>query len=177
MKKICKQCGKYFIKPVNESIWAWNYRHHFCSKKCKNDYQKGKIPHDKGFKKGFTPWNKNKKGEYCLPPLSIEHKKKLSISKMGKLNPSWCGGMSKPQPYTTDWTDTLKRSIRERDHYTCRVCGKQQGETTFSVHHIDYNKENCSPTNLITLCPNCHSKTNHNRNTWIDFFTNKSTVA
>ena len=37
-------------------------------------------------------------------------------------------------------------------------------------NHIDYNKKNCNSDNLITLCHNCHSKTNHNRNNWINYF-------
>jgi len=38
------------------------------------------------------------------------------------------------------------------------------------VHHIDYDKKNCDPENLITLCKNCHPKTNSNRGDWIEFF-------
>jgi 5-methylcytosine-specific restriction endonuclease McrA len=67
------------------------------------------------------------------------------------------------EPYSVDWTTTLKISIRQRDRYTCQICGKQQGDNAFSVHHIDYNKQNCNPENLITLCNSCHSKTNYNR--------------
>lgn len=38
------------------------------------------------------------------------------------------------------------------------------------VHHIDYNKLNCNPNNLITLCKSCHMKTNFNREYWLDYF-------
>lgn len=31
------------------------------------------------------------------------------------------------------------------------------------VHHIDYNKKNCKPYNLITLCNSCNSRANNNR--------------
>jgi 5-methylcytosine-specific restriction endonuclease McrA len=74
------------------------------------------------------------------------------------------------EPYSVDWTTTLKISIRQRDRYTCQICGKQQGDNAFSVHHIDYNKQNCNPENLITLCNSCHSKTNYNRKEWIEYF-------
>lgn len=127
-----------------------------------------------GFKKGHIPFNKGKphlRGKI----LSLEHRKKLSISKIGKNNPAWCGGISKTQPYNIDWTQTLKRSVREIDRYTCRICGKQQENITFHIHHIDYDKENCNPNNLITLCPNCHSKTNNKRSFWKEFL--QSTVA
>lgn len=178
MKKRCLQCGCEFEKPSNESLFNWYNRHRFCSKKCKAEFQRQEmIGNQRGFKKGQSVWNKGKSGEYHLPPLTKEHKEKLAISKLGEKNPSWCGGMSKPQPYTTDWTMTLKRSIRERDNYTCGICKRQQEDTTFAVHHIDYVKENCNPTNLITLCPSCHSKTNMNRSFWIEFFKKQTTIA
>ena len=34
------------------------------------------------------------------------------------------------------------------------------------IHHIDYNKQNSSINNLITLCNSCHAKTNANRKQW-----------
>lgn len=64
--------------------------------------------------------------------------------------------------YSWDWNETLRRAIRERDNYTCQVCGKEyppNGGRKFHVHHIDYNKKNCNPENLITLCISCHMKT------------------
>ena len=84
-------------------------------------------------------------------------------------NPLWNGGSSR-EPYSIDWTKTLRRSIRERDHYTCQLCGELQSDITFSIHHIDYNKKNCNPENLLTLCISCHLKTNINREYWKEFF-------
>lgn len=62
-------------------------------------------------------------------------------------------------PYPPKFTDALKRSIRDRDNHTCQWCGNTEGERAFDVHHIDYNKENCTKGNLITLCRTCHRKT------------------
>jgi hypothetical protein len=98
--------------------------------------------------------------------LSEETKKKISFSLSGEKSPFWQGGKSF-EPYSTDWTKTLKRSIRERDKYTCQICGK---EPAIHCHHIDYDKQNCNPENLITLCHTCHNKTNQNRNYWINYF-------
>ena len=39
--------------------------------------------------------------------------------------------------YTIDWTETLRRSIRERDKYICQICNKQQEDYSHSVHHIN----------------------------------------
>ena len=84
----------------------------------------------------------------------------------GEKNPNWNNGSSF-EPYSVDWTKTLKKSIRERDKYTCRICGK---EPATYCHHIDYDKQNSNPENLITLCPSCHSKTNKNREHWEKYF-------
>jgi hypothetical protein len=100
-------------------------------------------------------------------------KQKISKSLIGKCTGDKChfykGGISN-DPYSSDWVGTLKKSIRERDHYTCQICGK---EPSVRVHHIDYNKLNCNPENLITLCTSCHSKTNFDREQWIEYFNNK----
>ena len=37
-------------------------------------------------------------------------------------------------------------------------------------NHIDYNKKNSNPNNLITLCSRCHSKTNFFNKKWIKYF-------
>jgi hypothetical protein len=38
------------------------------------------------------------------------------------------------------------------------------------VHHIDYDKTNNHPSNLVTLCHNCHSRTNYDRPSWRGYF-------
>lgn len=110
--------------------------------------------------------------------LSDEHKEKLSKAKIGKVGHNannWQGGKSF-EPYTVDWNATLKRSIRERDHYTCQRCGEQQNKRLLDVHHIDYDKQNCNPDNLISLCKKCHTKTNNNRDFWTSFYVNLRTL-
>lgn len=97
-------------------------------------------------------------------------KLKISTALKGEKSNLWKGGISY-EPYSINWTETLKISIRERDKYTCKLCSQKQGEITHCVHHIDYNKKNDSSMNLITLCRNCHTKTNCNRTYWTIFFT------
>ena len=87
----------------------------------------------------------------------------------GERSPSWKGGVSF-EPYSIDWTESLRKSIRERDHYRCQICGVSQGDIAHDCHHIDYDKKNCNPDNIITLCQNCHRKTNFNRDYWINYF-------
>jgi len=129
--------------------------------------------------KGKTPWNKGKKGIYStetLGKMRRGHKgmKKPWVSeankkRIGENSPVWRGGKSY-EPYTIDWTETLKKAIRERDHYICQLCGE---ELALSVHHIDYDKKNCDPENLITLCRSCHMRTNFNRKYWTNYFDRK----
>jgi len=45
--------------------------------------------------------------------------------------------------------------------------------TVLHVHHIDYNKQNCKESNLITTCKSCNIKANKNRDYWEKFFTKK----
>ena len=45
--------------------------------------------------------------------------------------------------------------------------------TNLTVHHIDYNKQNCKESNLITLCNSGNARVNFNRKYWIGFFKNK----
>lgn len=133
--------------------------------------KKGKIPKNIPTFKGMkhTDSSKEKISERNKGRIfTKEHKEKISLghwdSSLEK-NPNWRGGKSF-EPYTIDWTITLKRAIRERDNYICRVCN-QYGNF---IHHIDYDKTNCNPDNLVTLCNSCHSKTNFNRDYWITYF-------
>lgn len=115
---------------------------------------------------------KGSKGPWFGKHLSEEHKNKLSVfrSKLsGPETSNWKGGKSF-EPYSVDWTITLKRSIRERDGYVCQLCEQTQGDRALDVHHIDYNKQNCDPNNLISLCVTCHRKTNGKRDYWTNYF-------
>ena len=101
--------------------------------------------------------------------MSEAHKEQ--VKNKGKLHYNWQGGKSL-DIYTADWTKDLRNYIRERDLYTCQMCGKKQKKKAFDVHHIDYDKDNCDPNNLVTLCHTCHMKTNLNREKWKKYFKN-----
>lgn len=93
---------------------------------------------------------------------------------VGENNPNWRGGVSF-DPYPPEWTEELRESIRIRDERVCQLCGKteEQENRKLSVHHIDHDKNNCGPCNLITLCNSCNNKVNFNRRHWIRFFRSK----
>lgn len=73
----------------------------------------------------------------------------------GENSPIWKGGRKgQHKEYPPEWTESLKQSIRDRDNNTCQICGVSR--KGLSVHHIDEDKQNCEPENLITLCRKCH---------------------
>ena len=86
----------------------------------------------------------------------------------GEKSPNWRGGLSK-LPYCPIWTKWLKEEIKERDNHHCQNpdC---KSINLLGVHHIDYDKKNCSANNLITLCRSCNSKANTNREYWKEFY-------
>jgi hypothetical protein len=111
-----------------------------------------------------------------------EHRLNIGNSKTGEKNPHWLGGISK-LPYSQDWTRRLRDSVRQRDNYTCQVCGLHQDSLRdmfhkrLDVHHINYDKKNCSHGNLITLCHSCHIKTNDDRENWMIYFNKQEMIA
>ena len=81
------------------------------------------------------------------------------------------------------FTEVLRHEVRGRDKHKCRVCAGELPELPMikncngdmirpqlDVHHIDYNKNNNAEGNLVSLCHECHSKTNYNRGYWIKYF-------
>jgi hypothetical protein len=94
---------------------------------------------------------------------------KISAAVSGEKNVRWMGGLSM-QPYGPGFDRELKKAIRHRDCYVCAICGAGERTRPHCVHHVDYNKRNHSPSNLITLCHRCHSKTNRKRGEWEIYF-------
>ena len=102
------------------------------------------------------------------------YRKKLSNAQKGKKSYNWQGGKSF-EPYGLEFNEDLKEVIRNRDRRKCFICEKTELELGYklSIHHIDYNKQNNNPNNLVSLCRNCHSKTNYRRENWTNYFNAK----
>jgi len=96
----------------------------------------------------------------------------LGITQIDNLGSNHYAFKEDKRDYPAEWTMKLRRTIRERDDYRCQVCNKTQDDEgiALQVHHIDYIKENLDESNLISLCRECHGKTNINRNQWQLFF-------
>ncbi len=145
IKKVCIICSKKFevVRSQKEAK--------YCSDKCRYIGNRGHIAWDKGLKR----------------PKHSERMKREN-------NPNWQDGISN-LPYTFEFNKQLKELIRHGDSYKCQLCGIPECENIkkLSIHHIDYNKENPEPNNLITLCISCNSKVNFNRSRWEGYFDKK----
>ena len=155
----CNQCNKEFELGGNNFNKGKGL---FCSCKCrminpeerfknservKNQFKNGRI-HPKGML-GKIAWNKGKENKYWK----------------GHNNPNWNGGSSFGD-YGEEFNLKLKRNIRSRDNFSCRLCEKTEKELKqkLDIHHIDYDKKNNNEINLISLCHRCHMKTNPKKN-------------
>jgi len=131
------------------------------------------IKRSKETKLKISKANKGKK-------LSIETRLKISKALIGKNKgkngSNWQGGISfltYPQFFSKD----LKLKIRCRDNHICQNCGIKEEEHVkkysqiLSIHHIDYNKQNCKEDNLITICTSCNVSANYNRDYWFAYYT------
>ena len=144
--------------------------------KPKSEEHKRKISEAK---KGTQCENRNSNyGNYWSEKQKKEQSEKLkgnglgtkrpehSLKMYGSGNPNWQGGISY-EPYCEVWKDNeYKYSIRDRDSNKCQNPYCNENSENLCIHHINYNKKDCHPDNLITLCFSCNAKANFDREIW-----------
>lgn len=116
--------------------------------------------------------------------MSLKFRGRNNFWAVKEKHPNWQGGISK-LPYSFQFDKELKEKIRKRDNYQCqnKECNMTEEEHlivyghSLLIHHIDYNKQNCKENNLITLCRQCNSRVNFNKNYWINYFDKKIEVS
>ena len=95
-----------------------------------------------------------------------------------KDHPLYIDGRSR-FPYPLEFRGRLKLEIRTRDGFECQNCyitevnHKKKFGHVLHIHHIDYNKNNCKESNLITLCKTCNVKANFGRTKWKKYYKKK----
>lgn len=143
MRLKCIECGKeFYIRP---SHIGYKGQGKYCSLQCRS---KSKVYLEKISKANFNAWKTGKK------------KNKIR----GTKHHWWKGGISR-LPYPYDFNEALREIIRKRDNHKCVYCGVPQEECVknLHVHHIDFNKDNLNPDNLVTICNSCHSTITANK--------------
>ena len=172
-QSIIQQAFRQGLKKSKEIIRKQISLNHKGLKWNKNSKEKQKL-----LIKNF--WQNPKYRENMIKKHTGKKQREETIKKRvekikGENHYNWREGISN-QGYPNEWTDDLKESIRKRDDYICQMCGIHQDELEdlrnkkLDCHHIDYDKDNLNPNNLISLCRNCHMKTNQNRKYWINYF-------
>ena len=92
------------------------------------------------------------------------------VHRFGELAPNWQEGKSFEE-YPQEFNEKLKKFIKNRDMCICQNSNCMNTEK-LHIHHIDFNKQNNNPKNLITLCRSCHAKTysKNKRNYFINYY-------
>jgi len=158
----CPYCvgnNKKTIEYIKEEFKKEGYI--LLSKKYENAHIKLEYVCSEGHGHSIT-WGNWRTGYRCPTCKGIN----LSITRCGSGHPNWQGGKSF-EPYCEAWKDKeYKQDIRNRDDNKCLnpYCNSSN-KNDLTIHHIDYNKKNCKPSNLITVCRSCNSKANKDR-TW-----------
>lgn len=75
---------------------------------------------------------------------------KRSISRM-KCHPNY--------PYCDIWKDEEYKKDLRKDY--CENIDCEENYKRLNNHHVDLDKKNCHPFNIVTLCNSCHSILHH----------------
>jgi len=165
-----KHC-KFCCKPLKGRQLV--FRQEFCSCRCRG--LAGRILEPRIClicQKFLTYKQLQKKQIYCSRKCQHIADGLQRKGKCGPFSRNWKNGISF-EPYDSAFNDELKDLIRKRDKYHCQLCKAPQIEFfgKLPVHHIDYDKKNSDPLNLIALCISCNSRVNKDRKSWQRFFT------
>ncbi len=109
----------------------------------------GVTAHPAGQPKGKPSGMKGKRH----PESAIET---FRTTRRGSNNPAWRGGV-KQVDYPSDFTDRLRDEVKARHNNLCVLC-ETESPLPLHVHHIDWNKLNSDPFNLVPLCHRCHGR-------------------
>jgi len=171
--KLCKTCSHI---DNNEHYCCINCEKKVSRKgvlrcaKCYGIWERGK--NHPNYKHGLTH---NNKCIDCGITISYRSKRCYSCESKGERSNFYIHGKG-CSPYSKEFTKNLKESIKQRDNCKCQNCNILEikhlkiYKKTLHIHHIDYNKNNCSEKNLITLCHRCNLQANQNRKYWIKFY-------
>lgn len=182
---------KYNVKPATIQYWFKKLK-----VPTRNKYEAIQVAKDKGritnhnerklslivqcgnCGKEIERWNyyiKKSQFLYCSKECKAEHWSKIHI---GENAFNWKGGTWKETVDKRQWSKYQKarKRVRERDQYTCQLCGIVKKGRGLEVHHIIPVKDDINrifdETNMITLCITCHrDKVNNHEYEYLKVFT------
>lgn len=166
--RVCSNINLGNIKRLSLGVVSNTFKkegYTLLTKEYKNVDQKLDFICNKGHNYSMS-YHNFKTGWRCVKCRGERHSNLFS----GSGHPNWKGGIS-DQGYCPIWKDKeYKESIKERDNYICRnpTCYRQ--DKVLHIHHIDYNKQNCCPNNLITVCRSCNARANFDREWHEEFY-------
>jgi len=184
---ICYGTPKHSYEFIKEQIEKEGYK--LLSKEYKNNKQKLSVECDKGHQWKIK-WNSFQRGTRCIVCSYIDRgnnqrgknnpmfgyiyskkqlKKRSEIMK-GNKNPAWKGGISF-EPYCQVWKDKdYRKDIKEYYNYQCQNPFCLCDSNNLVLHHIDYDKKNCKPDNIIPVCRSSNAKANMDRWFWQEIY-------
>jgi len=133
------------------------------------------------FKKGQMPWNEGTIGVTAANKTSFKKGERSSIAtefKKGKEHLCYIDGRGYGR-YPSKFNAKLKSKMRKRDGHECKNCEMSEKQhlidykRRLEVHHIDYDRQNCNESNLITLCKKCNMLANSDRIYWEKYYKSK----
>lgn len=185
---ICKKHKEYGIQQTTWSSFKYTSGCKYCGGEKISGILKedGKIVYDEFIKLGYEPQFKPEDYIGCktkLPYICPKHRdkgvqyKSYAVLKnkptagckycnadkhKGKNAYNWKGGISSKEERirkSVDYKD-WRKSVFERDNYTCQCCGDKSGHN-LEAHHIknfsDNKDKRFDINNAITLCNKCHN--------------------
>lgn len=169
--------GAQRMKDNHKDNYVKNFHSNAARIKAANSRKGIKRPAEFGQKISESLIGRKLSSEHCYS-ISLYHadvsgSNNPMYGRRGPLCPAWDGGKSF-EPYPFIFNDILKMKIKHRDNYKCQNCfstGDKRGR--LYIHHINYDKNNCSDYNLITTCSSCNSKANFKRDDWKAFYMDK----
>ncbi len=167
----CPTCAieiikKKLRKPINEIVLSFQKEGYALltpTSEYKNANQKLKVQCPRGhiYHVRWRMWNSGRRCRNCF----IE-------DNVGSNHYSWRGGIS-AEPYCFIFKNKEWRGIiyeRDKEKFCWNPLCEDRGSQE-NLHHIDYNKKNCGPKNIIKICNSCNGVANFNRDWWEGYYT------
>ena len=115
--------------------------------------------HKTNIANSMRQWHSEHKHPLQGKEVSMETRKKISLSQRGSGNGNWKGGLTeivrgiRRSPELHQW----RKAVLERDNHTCQDC---EAKTNLNAHHIkpvlEYPLLMFDVGNGLTLCKACH---------------------